>query len=256
MAIGKNKKLGKKGGRKKIVDAFAKKEWYDVQAPSMFINRAVGKTVVSKTAGLKLSSDALKGRVIETHVADLNRNDDQFRKIKLRIEDVSGKTCLTNFHGMEFTTDRLKSLVKKWHTMIEAHLDVRTTDGYVLRLFCVGFTASQKNQVKRTTYAQSAQVHLIRSKMLSILKTVGNVDLKEFVNQLVSDKLTTEITKVCQRIYPLQNVCIRKVKVVRAPKFDAAKLLELHHTKAAEVAPVVAEAPVAEAPVAEVTAEW
>ena len=29
-------------------------------------------------------------------------------------------------------------------------------------------------------------------------------------------------------IYPLQNTCIRKVKVLKAPKFDLTKLMEVH----------------------------
>jgi len=55
MAVGKNKKLGKKkkSAGKKITDPFAKKEWYDVKAPSVFQIRNLGHTVVSKTAGQK-----------------------------------------------------------------------------------------------------------------------------------------------------------------------------------------------------------
>jgi ribosomal protein S3AE len=51
MAVGKNKKLGKKrkGGNRKVVDPFSKKEWYDVKAPSAFPIRQVGKTMVTKT---------------------------------------------------------------------------------------------------------------------------------------------------------------------------------------------------------------
>ncbi|KAL0244264.1 hypothetical protein GEMRC1_008349 [Eukaryota sp. GEM-RC1] len=252
MAIGKSKRTGgKKGSRKRCmsilflshvsVDAFAKKEWYDIRAPAMFTQREVGKTVATKTAGLKLSSDSLKGRVVQAFVADLNTNDDQFRKIKLRIEDVSGKLCLTNFHGMDFTTDRLRSLIKKWQTLIEAHIDVRTTDGYLLRLFCIGFTTRQKEQVKKTCYAQSSQIRRIRAKMFAIMKKEATTDLKTFVSKLLSEKIGNEIAKACHNIYPLRDVYIRKVKVVRAPKFDAARLMELH-TKPVETGAPVADA--------------
>ena len=37
-----------------------------------------------------------------------------------------------------------------------------------------------------------------------------------------------EIEKATQGIYPLQNTAIRKVKILRAPKFDITKLLEVH----------------------------
>jgi ribosomal protein S3AE len=31
MAVGKNKKMGKKGAKKKVIDPFTRKEWYDIK---------------------------------------------------------------------------------------------------------------------------------------------------------------------------------------------------------------------------------
>lgn len=42
------------------------------------------------------------------------------------------------------------------------------------------------------------------------------------------ESIGLEIEKACQSIFPLQNVCIRKVKILRKPKFDLLKLMELH----------------------------
>jgi|EP01044_Picomonas_judraskeda_P020123 ribosomal protein S3AE len=63
-------------------------------------------------AAAEVSSDSLKGRVYEFCLADLQKDEDQaFRKIKLKCEDVAGRHCLTNFHSMDFTRDKLCSLV-------------------------------------------------------------------------------------------------------------------------------------------------
>ena len=77
MAVGKNKRLskGKKGLKKKIVDPFTRKEWFDIKAPSTFENRNVGKTLVNKSTGLKSAADALKGRVVEVCLADLQGSE-------------------------------------------------------------------------------------------------------------------------------------------------------------------------------------
>merc|ERR1712217_172192 len=126
------------GAKKKIVDPFTRKDWYDIKAPGVFKVRQVGKTLVNRTAGTKIASEGLKGRVFEVSLADLqNENDAErsFRKFKLVVEDVQGKNCLTTFHGMGLTTDKLRSMVKKWQTLIEANCDVKTTDGYTLRVF-------------------------------------------------------------------------------------------------------------------------
>ena len=52
--------------------------------------------------------------MFEVSLADLQNDEVAFRKFKLIVEDVQGKNCLTNFHGMDMTTDKLRSLVKKW----------------------------------------------------------------------------------------------------------------------------------------------
>ena len=61
------------------------------------------------------ANDSLKGRIVEVSLADLNKDEEQsFLKIKLRVDEIQGKNCLTNFHGMPFTSDKLRSLIRKW----------------------------------------------------------------------------------------------------------------------------------------------
>jgi len=232
MAVGKNKGLakgGKKGAKKKIVDPFTRKEWYDVKAPSMFAARNVGKTLVNRTQGTRIASEGLKGRVFECSLADLQNDEIAYRKFRLIAEDVQGRQVLTNFHGMDLTTDKLRSMVKKWQTLVEANVDVRTTDGYLLRVFCIGFTKKWPNQVRKTSYAQHTQVRAIRKKMVEIIQhEVSTGDLREVVNKLIPDSIAKDIEKKCQNIYPLHDVMIRKVKVLKKPKFELGKLMEMH----------------------------
>lgn len=65
-----------------------------------------------------IASDGLKGRVFEVSLADLQNDEVAFRKFKLITEDVQGKNCLTNFHGMDLTRDKMCSMVKKWQVIM------------------------------------------------------------------------------------------------------------------------------------------
>jgi small subunit ribosomal protein S3Ae len=234
MAVGKNKRLtkgGKKGGKKKQGDPFLKKEWYDIKAPSMFPQRNVGKTLVSKTQGTKIATDGLKGRVLEMNLADLSvdAEDLAYKKIKLCVEEVQGRNCLTDFHGMDLTRDKMCSLIRKWHTLIEAHVDVKTTDGYVVRMFALGFTMRRADQVKTNCYAQTAQIRKIRKKMVDIMiAEASKVQLRDLVKKLIPESISKEIEKQTRGIFPLKDVLIRKVKILKKPKFDIVKLMELH----------------------------
>jgi small subunit ribosomal protein S3Ae len=236
MAVGKNKRIskGKKGGKKKIIDPFARKEWYNLRAPAMFAARSAGKTLINKTQGQKIASEGLKGRVLEVSLADLNGGDESqaYRKIRLIVEDVQGTECVCNFHGMDMTRDKLCSLIRKWQSLIEASVDVRTTDGYSLRVFTIAFTKKQANQkASKPCYAQHSQIRSIRKKMVEIVtEEASKCDLRELVQKFISmpEAIAAAIEKQCKQIFPLQNVFIRKVKMLKKPRFDLTKLMELH----------------------------
>jgi len=235
MAVGKNKglsKSGKKGLKKKVVDPFTRKDWYDIKSPSMFTNRNIGKTLVNRTQGTKIAADGLKHRVYEVSLSDLQNEADaerSYKKFKLIGEEVQGKNVLCNFQGFSLTTDKLRSMVRKWQTLIEVNVDVKTTDGYLLRVFCIGFTEKMPNQVKKTCYAKHQQVKSIRKKMVDIIvREVGGSQLKEVVGKLIPDSIADDIRKASTPIFPLKDVYIRKVKVLKKPRFDISKLLEIH----------------------------
>jgi len=234
MAVGKNKRLtkgGRKGGKKKQGDPFLKKEWYDIKAPSIFAVRNCGKTLVTKSTGTKIASDGLKGRVLELNLADLavDAEDLAYKKIRLCVEEVQGRNCLTDFHGMDLTRDKHQGLIRKWHTLIEAQCDVKTTDGYLVRMFCLAFTKKMDDQVKNNCYAQSSQIRRIRKKMVEIMSAeASKVPLRDLVKKLIPESISKEIEKRTQGIFPLKDTLIRKLKVLKKPKFDIAKLMEMH----------------------------
>ncbi|ELW62095.1 40S ribosomal protein S3a [Tupaia chinensis] len=144
MAKRRLRKGSKKGAKKKVVDPFSKKDWYDVKAPTMFNVRNIGKTLVTRIQETKIVPDGFKDNTSETK--------------------------------------------------IEAHINVKTTDGYLLHLFCVGFTKTMQQSDTEDLHAQHQQVHQIQKKMMEIMtREVQTSDLKEVVNKLIPDSTGQDI---------------------------------------------------------------
>jgi small subunit ribosomal protein S3Ae len=60
-----------------------------------------------------------------------------------------------------------------------------------------------------------------------MVREAQSCDLKELVAKFIPEVIGQEIEKATSGIYPLQNTYIRKVKILKAPKFDLTKLMEV-----------------------------
>jgi len=235
MSFGKNPKnfnKGRKGARKKVGDRFLKKEWWTIRAPGMFQERNFTKSPVNVTAGKKLSSDAMKGRIYEANLGDLCPGVKANKKIQLVVDDTDGgsKLALTNFYGMNTTTDHTCSLIRKWHSLIECHVDAKTQDGFLMRFFLLATTKkNSQRQLKATCFAQRSQIKQIRKIMTqTVTKEVKKVNLRELIPKLVDESIVSSITEKAKQIFPIQNCLIRKVKTTKRARFDMTQLLQMH----------------------------
>jgi len=114
--------------------------------------------------------------------------------MKVQIEEVKGYDCFTNFYGMDITRDKLCTLVKKWHTLVEAFVQTKTSDGYLLRMFCIGFTKRTSRQVKATCYAKGSQKKLIRQKMMEVMiNECQKSTLKDLTKKFITESIGKQI---------------------------------------------------------------
>jgi hypothetical protein len=60
-----------------------------------------------------------------------------------------------------------------------------------------------------------------------ITRETQSCDLKELVQKFIPELIGKEIEKATAGIYPLQNTFVRKVKILKSPKFDLGKLMEV-----------------------------
>ncbi|KAI3847975.1 hypothetical protein MKW92_021299 [Papaver armeniacum] len=89
-------------------------------------------------------------------------NEDQScKKFRLKVEDVQ-RNVLTNFCGIDVTTDQLRSLVRKWETLIEAHIHVKTTNNFTLRMFCIRFTKKRDKRGQENLLCSIDQIREVK----------------------------------------------------------------------------------------------
>jgi len=242
MAIGKNKRLSKKGksSRRKKIDAFEKKQWFRLKMPKISgikVNN-YGWTCANKTAQGITVEDRLFDRVCTIRCGDLEEKAlpdsmdalTTMTNLKLRIAKTENNECWLDFHGMQLTREKTCSLLKKWVTLIEASVDIKTLDGYVFRIFGMALTKKQEGQCKKTAYAKTSQIKRIRQRMIEIMtQELGEKGTKEFVSRILVDKCGDAFKKDLGFIFPIKDACIRKVKLIKRPaKIDPRRIKELH----------------------------
>lgn len=116
MAKGKNKKVSKNQKRKKNEKhTFAKKEWFQLISPAAVKKTVpIGWTCCKRPTGTERVQDFLNGRIAEMCYGDITQDvKDIPKKIKLIVEEVNGKSCVTSFYGFELMRDVVMDKLKK-----------------------------------------------------------------------------------------------------------------------------------------------
>jgi len=73
--------------------------------------------------------------------------------------------------------------------------------------------------------------------------TVQKSTLKELVKIFVKEEIGKQVQKECSKIYPLHDNCmVRNVKILKKPKFDLTKLMELYKNQPEAEKPAEASA--------------
>lgn len=225
---------GKKIRAKKSVDVMSKKEFYNLVLPSSFGVKQAGVTIIDKSQGNYFAPDALRGRTFEVNQGDLGAgsNTQSFRKFKFVVDGVKGKDAVSSFHSMELISDKIKSIPKKWHTLIEACIKVETTDGYTLRVFTIANTKRKAKSTKKNCYAKLSQVKAIRQIVFKIVEEeLSNCKIEEVMQKLMNETIGSRIEQEGIKIYPLQNCHVKKVKVLKRPKVDDSEFEVKHKGK-------------------------
>lgn len=224
--VSKNKGSKKSKSRGKE-NRFSKKQFFNLCTPGFFPVTTHGKTSHPRTKSKQDLSSYLLGRTFNVNQGDLNgQNTETHRNFCFKVEKVRGSDCLGAFNGMYLSSDRVNSLIKKWHTMIDAHLDVTTSDGSIWRFFVVAVTKRMPNQLKTNSYCQSSTAKKIRKIIFEVLaEEVEGLDVEKVVKKLSTESIGKEIESRCEHLFPITAVVskvkpIKNMRIAKAINYD------------------------------------
>jgi small subunit ribosomal protein S3Ae len=188
---------------RKVKDKWKAKNWYQIQAPSLFDNIPISETLSDKP-------DSLIGRVTEISMQDLT-NDFRKSHIKLffKINKVEESTASTYFKGHALTSDYLRRMIRRRKSRVDGTYDVETKDGAYLRV--KPFAITEKR-------IQNSQKKLIRSVMKeTVVKNGKTKTLNELLKEILEGRTGSDIYKNCKKFYPVKRVEIHKTEINRLP---------------------------------------
>jgi len=194
------KKASTKAASRKVKDRWKAKEWYKIYAPRMFNQAQLGETP---------SADAtnLIGRTTEATVHDINGDFSKMHvKLKFRVQDVSGFDAHTVFIGQDLTSDYIRRLTRRKRTKTDHVIDVRTKDGYLIRVKPMSITEKR---------IQSSQETALRTIMDEEMRKMGEEKtISEIVKAIIDGEMAHRLGTVCKVIVPIKRVEIRKTEVL------------------------------------------
>ena len=186
--------------RRRIRDRWRSKAWYTVLAPPYFGNVELGTIPADEP-------EKLVGRVIDSTLYDVT-NDfaHQYLKMHFQIIEVDGKTAKTIFKGHEYSRDYLRSLVRRRTTKVDGIFEVKTKDGYKLRVAVAAFT------LVRIRTSQEREIRAIMEKIIK--EKASALTLDQFAQEMVLGKIASDIYNEAKKIAPLRHVGVRKSKLL------------------------------------------
>ncbi|UCE15943.1 MAG: 30S ribosomal protein S3ae, partial [Candidatus Bathyarchaeota archaeon] len=119
----------------------------------------------------------------------------------------------TVFKGHEYARDYLRSLVRRKTTRVDAILSVTTKDGYRLRVGVCAFTL-----VRIKTSQEEAIRDIMRK---NVHEKADALTFDQFVQEVVLQKVASDIYNEAKKIAPLRHVGIRKSKLTFQPPIVA-----------------------------------
>ncbi len=197
------KKARARVAARKTREAWKAKQWYRVLAPGMFGEAEIGETPAREP-------EMLLGRVSEASLQDMSGDFTKSHiKLYFKINGIKGTDATTEFIGHDMTSDYIRRLTRRRNSKIDDVVDVRTKDGYKIRIKVVMISVGR---------ISSSHKHAVRMQGRETITAIASgMTMPELVKSMVSGELSKNVAKSCKKVRPLKRVEVRKSEILRKP---------------------------------------
>lgn len=188
---------------KKVRDKWRTKEWYSVYTPAYFGEQNVANIPCE-------DPKKLIGRVVETTLYDITGDfSHQSTKLYFLVVSVSGDRAETILKSHEYSTDYLRSLVRRGSTRIDGIFTGSTTDKYLTRVYVIAFSHGR---------IKGSQEHAVRRVMGKIVaEKAAKLNYSQLCHEMVLGKMGSDVYNESKKVCPLRHVGVRKSKLLSMP---------------------------------------
>ncbi len=182
-----------------MAKAVLQKNWYEVQAPSIFDEDVVVETPAEKES-------QVVGRTVKEDLNDLmDSTDKYYADVTLNITDVEGNKAFTEISEMSVSAEYVSRMIREGSDRFDHVVDVTTADDRQLRIKIVGATLRRTSSKKLTA---------VRNKIKEILNEKGEEQAyEELMENIFTDNIQEELRDEADQIYPFRQMEIRKTEL-------------------------------------------
>ena len=212
---------------KKVRDKWRIKEWYSVYTPEYFGEQSVANIPVE-------DSKKLIGRVVETTLYDITNDfSHQSTKLYFLVVAINGERADTILKSHEYSTDYLRSLVRRGSTRIDGIFTASTLDKYLTRVYIVAFSHGR---------IKGSQEHAVRRVMGKVVaEKAARLTYSQMCHEMVLGKMGSDVYNEAKKVSPLRHVGVRKSKLLSMPLSTGEAPKPVVEEIAAPVAEAVSE---------------
>ena len=177
------------------VSKIKKKLWYPIVAPKQFENTVIGETLV-------YDPQAMVGKSLSVSLMALT-NDMKKQNINMhfKVVNVEDSRAMTTITGYEIVPSSVKRLVRRNSIKMDMSFPCETADNVQMRVKTLLITRADVKGSIAAKIRNFAVQHLI--------KTIKKLTYNDFLNELITHKIQSEMRAIITKIYPLKVCEIR-----------------------------------------------